>query len=837
WLFHLGFAFDTVPLPESLDYWRRFASAFRRELLLTPELERLRARAVIPADPDILAAFYENAPLVPGIEHLTTDRLASLWTALNTVFQEAVHQYQGTVEALLHSLRPDVELAGRVFFHLVENNKGPQPFAFLATYSTEVAQDGTTRHLPLKHALQEFAGNNAKLVELLGTVYRAARDSRLLAELLETGRIFQPLAFDTRRALTFLRETPLYETSGIRCRIPNWWTAKSARVGIAIKVGNQEPSVLGLDALVSCLPELRVGDTPISPEEAQRLLAESEGLVLIKNRWVEVDREKLRQTLDAYAQATELLADGMTLREAMRLLLNPDQTLGNEGIDTEVTFGDWLAEVARKLANPALARAVAPVPGFLAVLRPYQQLGLNWLAFLDSLGLGACLADDMGLGKTIQVLAFLSTRRGRVAAPSLLVVPASLLGNWQEEIQRFLPGLNTLVAHASAIGKQARDGIAAETLREHDLVITTYAMIQRADWLRKTTWDYIILDEAQAIKNPGARQTRAAKQLVGHNRLVLTGTPVENRIDDLWSLFDFVNPGLLGTATQFRATAKRLQTDTTGYARLRRVVSPYILRRLKTDRSIIDDLPEKVEMKTYADLSRRQIVLYRQFVDDLRGQLEVADGIQRRGLILASLMKLKQICNHPDHYTGNPVFAEEDSGKFLRLRELCETILAKRERVLVFTQFREMTDPLDRFLASVFGHPGTVLHGGVPVGKRRELVASFQNSRDYLPYMVLSVKAGGTGLNLTRANHVIHFDRWWNPAVENQATDRAFRIGQERGVMVHKFVCQGTVEEKIDQMIAAKADLAETIVAPTGENWITELSNDELASLLTLSIE
>ena len=837
WLFHLGFAPDTTELSETLDYWRRFAAVFVRELALTPDLEALRHRVRVAAPDTVLATFAQNAPLGPGVEHLTAGRLLEVWNTLNGVFQAAVRDHNGSVESLLHAFRPDLELAGRVFLHLVENAKGPRPFAFLATYSTRVGQDGAAKHLPLKHALEEFSGDRGKLLELLAAVYRAARQSTLLASLLESGRIFQPLAFDSRRALSFLKEVPLYEASGIRCRIPNWWTARSTTVSLSVSVGDKRPSVLGLDALVSCVPALCVGGEMIAPEEARRLLGESDGLVLIKNKWVEVDPEKLGKTLEAYAKAKDMLAEGLTLREAMRLLLRPGAVL--DGVDTAATvsFGDWFAEVTRKLTDPTLVRAVLPGPGFKATLRPYQQLGLNWLAFLDSLGFGACLADDMGLGKTVQVLAFLSAIRERADRPSLLVVPASLMGNWQDEIGRFLPVLRVLVAHSSAIGGMARTGVPERELGRYELVITTYGMVQRNPWLREAQWHYAILDEAQAIKNPSTRQSRAVKKLRARNRLILTGTPVENRLDDLWSLFDFLNPGLLGAAAEFRKVARGLREDSGGYGRLRRVVNPYILRRLKTDRSIIADLPEKVEMKTYAELARKQVVLYRQLVTDLQEALEGAEGMQRRGLVLASLMKFKQICNHPDQYTGSGPFDAAESGKFARLRELCETVSAKHERVLVFTQFREMVDPLDRFLRDVFGHGGLVLHGGVRVKVRHERVEQFQTTRDYVPYMVLSVKAAGVGLNLTRANHVVHFDRWWNPAVENQATDRAFRIGQTRNVIVHKFVCRGTVEEKIDHMIADKAALSDQIVAATGENWITEMSNQDLTELFALSLQ
>jgi superfamily II DNA or RNA helicase len=836
WLFRLGFVPSDRPCHQSLDFWRRFAGSFTQQLARTSDLEDLREGAEIAMPPPLAADLIAQAPLAAGFEHIDSDRLGAFWGGLVDCFRAGIRAHTGSVESYIHQLRPDLELAGRVFFNLVENRKGPHPFAFLATYSTRVGSDGSPRHLPLKHALQEFGGDRNKLLELLATVYRAAKTSTLLPDLLTSGHIFQPMGFDSKRACTFLRETVDYERCGIRCRIPNWWGAKRSRVSLGVRVGDKRGSEVGLDALVSCVPELRIGDEILSPDEARRLLENAEGLVLIKNKWVELDPDKLAKTLAAYERSEALLAEGMSMREAMRMLLNPADLLDLGAVEAEVGFGDWLGEITRKLANPASVRAVEPGPGFSAQLRPYQQQGLNWLSFLDSLGLGPCLADDMGLGKTIQILAFLSRTRLDKTGPSLLVVPASLLGNWQDEIARFLPDLSYTIAHSSSIGALAREGLSDRELRKNDLIISTYGMVQRQEWLRTPQWRYVILDEAQAIKNPGTQQTKAIKSLKARNRLVLTGTPVENRLQDLWSLFDFLNPGLLGSASEFRRLAKRAADDHSQYARLRQVVSPYILRRLKTDKTIIDDLPDKVEMTCYTELVPKQVLLYRKLVADLQKTFEAADGIQRRGLVLGALQRFKQVCNHPDQYTGSGSFAPADSGKFARLREICATILEKRERVLVFTQFREMVAPIDQFLSEVFGHPGHIIHGGVSVKARRQRVAEFQETRDYLPYMVLSVKAAGVGLNLTRANHVIHFDRWWNPAVENQATDRAYRIGQSRNVLVHKFICRGTVEEKVDQMIQRKSALAEQLVAATGESWITEMDNDELRGLFTLTL-
>jgi SNF2 family DNA or RNA helicase len=417
----------------------------------------------------------------------------------------------------------------------------------------------------------------------------------------------------------------------------------------------------------------------------------------------------------------------------------------------------------------------------------------------------------------------------------LLVIPASLIGNWTSEIDRFARSLNYVVAHPSVHDdpKTLREGIALQGV---DLVITTYALCQRYAWLKSHNWDLVILDEAQAIKNPGTKQTRAVKQLCARNRIVLTGTPIENRLSDLWSLFDFLNPGLLGSAKEFTQFNKTLRTDPGGYARLKKVVGPYILRRLKTDKTVISDLPDKVEMKTYAPLAKKQLVLYKGLVKQLKDTLEDnPDGMRRKGLVLAALMKFKQLCNHPDQYLGQDEYAEDHSGKFQRLRVICETIHEKREKVLIFTQFKEVIAPLQDYLGTVFGHAGLILHGGTPVKKRQQIVERFQGP-EYIPFMILSIKAGGVGLNLTAANHVVHFDRWWNPAVENQATDRAFRIGQHKNVVVHKFITQGTVEEKIDKMLEEKAELAKRIIPGAGEAWVTEMNDKELMAMFTLSL-
>ncbi|MDA8171874.1 MAG: DEAD/DEAH box helicase [Nitrospiraceae bacterium] len=728
---------------------------------------------------------------------------------------------------------------GRVYFHLVENKRDDAPFAFLATYSTALNSQGASRHLPLKYALEEFGEDNEKLLDLLSTVHVAAKDSPLIGELVESGEIFHPLAMTSQEAFTFLKEIPLYENAGILCRIPNWWKGAASGPKLRITAGDKQPTHIGMEALLDFRPELLLGDEAISEEEARNLLLKSEGLAWIKNKWVAVDPEKLKQALAAYEKSKKMIAaGGFSFKDAMRMQLNPRAALGvcDDLQAIEVANGKWMDSVLKKLRDPELIDPSKTMKTFRAELRPYQQKGVNWLGFLHSLKMGICLADDMGLGKTVQVIALLSIIKSQNPdQPSLLVIPASLLSNWENEINRFAPDLVFSIAHPGASdGKklELKDG---RTPNGIDLVITTYSMVQRYEWLSEQEWNYVILDEAQAIKNPGAKQTRGIKRLKAQNRIAMTGTPVENRLSDLWSIFDFINPGLLGSAEQFGRFAKDLRQSPEGFAKLRRIIGPYILRRLKTDKAVISDLPEKVEMKTYADLSKKQILLYNEMVRELRERIERTEGIQRKGLILSSLMKFKQLCNHPDQYLGSGGFDEAESGKFARLREICETILEKREKVLVFTQFKEMTEPLKIYLDGVFGREGLILHGATAVARRKDLIGKFQ-SGEYVPFMILSLKAGGVGLNLTEANHVIHFDRWWNPAVENQATDRAFRIGQKKNVLVHKFLTKGTIEEKIDTMIESKTKLAQEIIQPGGEDWITKMDNEELFALFSLSV-
>jgi len=838
------------PLAPSLAYWRDFAARYLTALCQTPEGAGSTLPAIPPPDVADLSAVLLSAPPMQGAEYLGLDPLAGVWNDLDQWVRAEVAACDDGLSDFLKRRAPLWHQVGRVCFHLAENRRDEDyPFAFLATYAPGVTAGARVQYQPLSHALRELAGarNKTALVRLLSPVQLASQKSPLVKELLDSGDLYQALAWTPRQAYRFLKEVPVLEESGVLVRLPDWWK-KRPRPRAGIKIGDQKQAKFHVGEMLDFQLQRALGDQELTEAEWRELMASDDGLVLLRGQWVEVDRDKLQEALDHWRHVEEQWRGGLSFVEGMRLLAGAPEDLGDD-TDGErderawsfVHAGQWLGDVLAKLRNPEGLQPLQLGLGLKGTLRKYQETGVGWLRFLSGLGLGACLADDMGLGKTIQVLGLLSALKNEGAAkPSLLVLPASLVANWKAEMARFTPSLRAMFVHPSELPKEelARAAKAIGGPRPPvDVVATTYGMLLRQPWLTEVPWRLVVLDEAQAIKNPGAKQTRAVKGLQAENRIILTGTPIENRLGDLWSLFDFLNPGLLGNHKEFTGFAKKLQDRPEGYARLRNLVKPYILRRMKTDKAIIADLPEKVEMKDYALLTKRQLVLYRRLIENLAAALAACEeGIQRKGLILATLMKAKQLCNHPDQYTGGGgPFVAEESGKFQILADICETIHEKRERALIFTQFREMTEPLAAFLQTVFHRPGLILHGGVPVAKRKGLVDMFQGEA-YVPFMVLSLKAGGVGLNLTRANHVIHFDRWWNPAVENQATDRAFRIGQRRNVLVHKFVCRGTIEEKIDALIEEKTHLASDLLEGGAEKMLTEMTDAELIRFVSLDV-
>jgi SNF2 family DNA or RNA helicase len=839
-------------LPASFVFWREPA---RRVLEGLRHLGRepVATWRQLAAPPDeqwqpLLA----DAPPMRGLEYLDTGLLNRLWTELRDLLAERAGEFPGGAEAYLQSLNPVWHLLGRVTFHLAENKRDPDyPFAFLATYTHRLSAGAKLQHLPLAQALKEYAGtkDQAKLTSLLEPVRQAAEESPLVRELLDTKALFRPQAWTVPQAYRFLTEAPKMEQSGLVVRLPDWWHARQPpRPQIQVRVGQRSVSQLSADSLLDFSAQLSLDGEPLSDEERRQLLEATSGLILLRGRWVEVDAAKLQEALAHWQELQDEYPEGISFIEGMRLLagvrLDDDRDEGESPEWSRVVAGDWLRDTLQRIRDPAAVSDCQPGRDLNARLRPYQEDGVRWLWFMTRLGLGACLADDMGLGKTIQVIDLLlqlksndgSAERGT----SLLIVPASLIGNWRQELERFGPSLRIFYAHRSETDPDDLLRVAADPDKELagvDLVITTYGLARRQDWLRSFAWRLVVLDEAQAIKNASSAQTRTVKKLDAQGRIVLTGTPVENHLGDLWSIFDFCCPGLLGSAAKFKAFVKRLSQPENlhGYGALRRLVHPYILRRLKTDPHIAPDLPAKTEMRVECGLSKKQAVLYEQIVADLQRRLEDADDMARRGLILSVLMQLKQLCNHPSQYLNEAAFPPEQSGKFQRLAEIGEPIAERQEKVLVFTQFQSLTSPLAGFLRGVFGREGLVLHGGTPVGKRKELVRRFQED-DGPPFFVISLKAGGSGLNLTAASHVVHFDRWWNPAVENQATDRAFRIGQKRNVLVHKFICRGTLEERIDRMLQDKQQLADQILTQGGETMLTEMTDEQLLRFVSLDL-
>ena len=853
-LLRLGAGEVGQSLPPAFVWWRSFATRYVAALCLhgagtSGDGAPPAAVPDIPAPPEgDLAELVLTAPMMVGAEYLTSNVLRVLWTEMASAVSASLSGTGANLQSFLKKLNPAWNLVGRVYFNLAENRGDPEaPFAFMATYTTQLSAQAKAQHVPLGQALREYAGaaNRSKLLSLLIPVQCAAETCAWLRTMVEAGEIYHPLRWTPQEASRLLVSVAELETAGVVVRMPAVWrSSRPARPQVTATVGTRAPSKLGLDGLLDFSVEMTLDGEHLSEQEIATLLAGTDGLVLLRGQWVEVDRIRLERTMRQFDAAEESArVQGLNFAEAMRMLAGQavaqDEDASAAAAWSHVTAGPWLADTLTALRAPDNV-GVDPGPALRGTLRPYQRAGVQWLHMLFELGLGACLADDMGLGKTIQLLSLLLVQkrqsRGATLLPCLLIAPASLLANWAAEIERFTPDLKARVLHPSVMTLDEVQQFTPAQAARLDLAITSYGMLLRMPVLTAIPWRLAILDEAQAIKNPNTKQTRAVKKLQTQSRIALTGTPVENSFGDLWSIFDFINPGLLGGAKPFTRYVKHLSEKTDNpYAPLRELVRPYILRRMKTDRSVIADLPDKTEIKAYCHLSRKQAALYAQTIEDLARHLEEADGIQRKGIVLATLMRLKQICNHPSQWLNEGGWAELESGKLGRLREVVEVVASRQEKMLVFTQFREAVAPLATFLEGIFGRVGLVLHGQTQVKQRGALVQKFQND-ETVPFFVLSLKAGGAGLTLTAASHVVHFDRWWNPAVENQATDRAFRIGQKKNVLVHKFICQGTVEEKIDSLIEEKQGLSDALLTGGGEVNLTEMTDEAILQLVALDL-
>ena len=774
-----------------------------------------------------------------------------------------LQQFQRSHRAWLRNLYLAGDRMSRVAFRLeapLQQQTNGKKERWLLHFALQARDDPS-----LLITAEQIWQSKAKSLERLNHRFEHPQE-KLLTGLGYAARLFEPfksslkqakpqqLALSTDEAFHFLREiAPLLEGSGFGVLVPPWWNKPGTRLGVRLKLsGSSGPSAdaipksrLGFDDLIRYNWEMTVGDITLTQEEFEALVALKAPLVQIRGQWVQINADQIEAAI-RFWEKQEMAAE-LSMQDGLRLGLGANTTVDGLNV-TGVEYQGWLADWIKRLTGDEKLETLPQPAGLQAKLRPYQQYGYSWLDFMTRWGMGACLADDMGLGKSIQTITLLlaeKEQQGQLQGPVLLVCPTSVVSNWAMEVQRFAP---TLIAHQHQGPNRLRKKTFINRAKQVDLVLTSFSLIrQDQETLQQIDWYGVVIDEAQNIKNPDTKQARAIFQLKTQFRLALTGTPVENRLSELWSIMQFLNPGYLGSRQQFRANfalpIERYQ-DEDATQQLRQMTAPFILRRLKSDRTVIQDLPEKNEMKIYYRLSQEQATLYEAVVQESIEKVTESEGIDRQGLVLGMLMKLKQICNHPAqfmHQTGeaqrlDPQAEMKRSGKLARITEMLTETMTVGDRSLIFTQFREMGDILTVHLQQHLGVSPLFLHGGVLAKKRPAMIRRFQEDPDGPAIFILSLKAGGTGLNLTRANHVFHFDRWWNPAVEDQATDRAFRIGQTRQVQVYKFVCLGTLEERIDAMIESKKALADSIVG-RGENWVTDLSTEELRDLVALRQE
>lgn len=753
-------------------------------------------------------------------------------------FLQALKTWQMPLQSALTAYRPF-----RTCFELTPPLKDGVPwlmtYGLQSTSNPQLWIQAETIWRKSTLTLGELSLDNPQETLLVG-LGLASRIDPLIEASLQGARPTQH-SLTPQQAYEFLKTTVWrLEDSGFGVIVPESLTQREGwanRLGLQIRATAPQPgrTAISLNSLLDFRWELTIGGQSISQREFERLVDLNSPLVEINGEWVELRPQDIRAAQAFFANRQN--QTGLSLQDALRLSTGDTLLLDKLPIVQFEATGA-LEELLNALGGNQTLESIPEPDGFQGTLRPYQARGVGWLSFLERWNLGACLADDMGLGKTIQLIAFLlhSKNQQRMTGAILLVCPTSVLGNWEREIRRFAPQLKVLMHHGAGRAKKKEF---AKATAQHDVVLTSYSLVHRDEsLLSPIKWEGIVLDEAQNIKNAEARQSQAVRALEAHCRIALTGTPLENRLTELWSILDFLNPGYLGSQAFFQkrfATPIEKFGDTASLQTLRSLVQPFILRRTKTDRDIIQDLPEKQEMAVFCNLTPEQAVLYEKTVQQSLAAVEVATGIQRRGIILATLTKLKQICNHPAQFMKEELLQDSEprSGKLKRLEEMLEEILAEGDRTLIFTQFAEMGKLLKTYLEKLLHRDVLLLYGGTSKPKREEMIDRFQHDPQGPRIFILSLKAGGVGLNLTRANHVFHFDRWWNPAVENQATDRVFRIGQTRNVQVHKFVCSGTLEERIHEMIESKKALADQVVG-AGENWLTELDTDQLRNLLLL---
>ncbi len=800
---------------ESTKFLQRISKKLINYILNIPGLELLRDSIELDYKQIKLDDLMEFVPFCIGKEYVNINWIKNILSNLLAVYKKEIFSFDGSVDLYFTNKNKTLIVPSRVYFHMVESPLGDTPFAFMVTYTT--LQNGILKHLPLRSALKEYNNMESEFRELTNSLYKVGKESNFIKKLIQNGEIFSPIYFTIEEAYIFLKEIPLYEKNGVVCRIPNWWNQESSANTIEIDIEQKKQDGYGYfnkNTLINISPKMKYHGIEISQAEIEDLLIKTEGLSLIKGKWVEIDKNKLKKLLDEYEK---LKNDGTTFSE---LLTNPRINNYNDDYEIKIEFtsNDWFQNLVNKNLeqNPQLLNISDEFNG---ELRPYQMDGYKWLVGMVQYGFGVCLADDMGLGKTIQILAFLLSYKKYSDKNVLLIVPASLLGNWEKEIKKFSPNLVYYIARYVNSNPMK--------IKNSFLTITTYQVSQNLSIIYDIDWGIVILDEAQAIKNPETKTAKKIKSIKREMSIALTGTPIENNLLNLWSIYDFINPGLLGSEGEFRKKYNIKSSSLKNVSGLNKIISPFLLRRLKTDKNIINDLPEKNENTLYTELTKKQIILYKKIVSELDEQkISNENQFTQKRILLTAILHLKQICNHPSQFTGDQEYSITDSGKFVVLKELCETIFEKREKVLIFTQFKEITSPLNNLLKDIFHKEGFVITGETSTIKRDKYVNEFQNGD--IPYMVLSLKAAGVGLNLTSATHVIHFDRWWNPAVENQATDRTYRIGQKKCVNVYKFTTKDTIEEVIASLMETKTTLSNSVLNNMDTNILNKLSSEEL---------
>ena len=804
-VYNLAFEKDDTIEFESTKYLQKISKELIKYILNTPGLEIIRNNIEINYDEFNLNELIENIPFCIGNEFINTVWLKNIINNLLDIYKNEILTFKGSVDLYFTKKNKTLVVPSRVYFHMVEAPNGDDSFAFMVTYTT--IKDGSIKHYPLRQALKEYQNMENEFRELTRSLYKVAKESELINQLIQNGEIFSPI---------YLKEITIYEKNGIVCRIPNWWNQRSKSTSIEVDIEQKKKDGFGyfnIGNLIGFSPKMKYQGIEITQEEIEELLVKTEGLSVIKGKWIEIDKNKLKKLLDEY----EIIKnDGSSFSELIHY--TRINTYKDDDIKVEFTNDNWIQSLIDKNLNDA-PELLNISSEFNGKLRPYQMDGFKWLLGMSQFGFGVCLADDMGLGKTIQILAFLLSYNKYTNKHVLLIVPASLLGNWEREIQKFTPTLNYYIARY----------VNSDPLKIKNafLTITTYQVSQNLSTLYDLDWGITILDEAQAIKNPDTKTAKKIKSIKRETSIALTGTPIENNLLNLWSVFDFLNPGLLGSESEFRKNYDIKSSNANNVSGLSKIIKPFILRRLKTDKKIIDDLPEKNENVLFTELTKKQIVLYKKIVSELENKkISEENQFAQKRIVLTAILHLKQVCNHPSQFTGDESYSILDSGKFVALKELCETIFEKREKAIIFTQFKEITEPLNNLLKDIFQKEGFIITGETPTTQRDQYVNEFQN--EDIPYMILSLKAAGVGLNLTSATNVIHFDRWWNPAVENQATDRAYRIGQKKCVNVYKFTTRDTIEEIIAALMETKTKLSDSVLDNVDNNVFNKLSTDEL---------